>query len=48
MAEQVVITGGWRKWLEEVGEQAVFSPDLCATFFQAGSSGPNLCGNVTK
>jgi len=36
MAEQAVITGGWRKWLEEVGEQAVFFTRFVRNLFSGG------------
>src|SRR5476651_113693 len=36
MAEQAVITGGWRKWLEEVGEQSVFFMRFLRNLFSGG------------
>lgn len=36
MAEEAVITSGWRKWLEEVGEQGVFFTRFLRNLFAGG------------
>lgn len=36
MAEQIAITGGWRKWLESVGDQGVFFIRFIRNIFTGG------------
>jgi phospholipid/cholesterol/gamma-HCH transport system permease protein len=36
MAEQAVLKSGWRKWLEEIGEQAVFLTRFARNVFTGG------------